>query len=91
MAVFHDNLDTIGKTPLLEIRRVGKELGANILAKIEARNPAFSVKCRIGVAMIRAAEKAGLLPRGRKSSKQPAATRGSRWRLPAPREVSRSR
>jgi cysteine synthase len=66
MAVFHDNLDTIGKTPLLEIRRLGKELGANILAKIEARNPAFSVKCRIGVAMIRAAEKAGLLPPGTK-------------------------
>jgi cysteine synthase A len=66
MAVFQDNLDTIGKTPLLEIRRLGKELGANILAKIEARNPAFSVKCRIGVAMIRAAEKAGLLPPGTK-------------------------
>lgn len=64
MAIYRDNLESIGQTPLIEIRRLGQDVGANILAKIEGRNPAYSVKCRIGAAMIWAAEKAGLLPPG---------------------------
>ena len=64
MPVFHDNLEAIGRTPLVEIRRLTKDLGATVLAKIEGRNPAYSVKCRIGVSMIRAAEKAGQIPPG---------------------------
>lgn len=61
MAIFTDNSLSIGKTPLVRINRINAGTTATILAKIEGRNPAYSVKCRLGAAMIWAAEKAGKL------------------------------
>lgn len=63
--IFSDNSLTIGHTPLVELHRVTKGTGARVLAKIEGRNPAYSVKCRIGAAMIWKAEKEGLLGPGK--------------------------
>jgi len=64
MAVYKDNSESIGHTPLVRINRLAKGLKATILAKIEGRNPAYSVKCRIGAAMIWDAEKRGVLKSG---------------------------
>jgi cysteine synthase A len=64
MPIFTDNSESIGRTPLVRINRIGEETGATILAKIEGRNPAYSVKCRIGAAMIWDAEKSGKLKPG---------------------------
>jgi cysteine synthase len=64
MAIFEDNSRSIGNTPLVRLNRVSQGLGATIVAKIEGRNPACSVKCRIGAAMIEAAERDGLLTPG---------------------------
>jgi len=63
--VYSDNSLSIGRTPLVRLNRVGAEGGATILAKIEGRNPAYSVKCRIGASMIWDAEEKGLLGPGR--------------------------
>jgi cysteine synthase A len=59
--IFSDITKTVGKTPLVRLNRIGKELDAEILVKIESFNPLSSVKDRIGVAMIEAAQKAGIL------------------------------
>ncbi|MEI6359377.1 MAG: cysteine synthase A, partial [Synechococcus sp. ELA619] len=64
-AIFSDNSLTIGRTPLVQLNRVVAPGGARVLAKIEGRNPAYSVKCRIGAAMIAQAEKDGLLGPGK--------------------------
>jgi cysteine synthase A len=64
MPVYKDNPDSIGRTPLVKINRLAKGAKATILAKIEGRNPAYSVKCRIGAAMIWDAEKRGVLKSG---------------------------
>ncbi|MGL4938049.1 cysteine synthase A, partial [Shewanella sp.] len=56
--IFEDNSYTIGHTPLVRLNRVSQ---GKVLAKVEARNPSFSVKCRIGANMIWDAEKKGLL------------------------------
>jgi cysteine synthase A len=64
-AIFDDNSRSIGRTPLVRIRRVAGGAGATILAKIEGRNPAYSVKCRIGASMIWAAEQRGELTPGK--------------------------
>lgn len=64
MSVFADNADTIGRTPLVRINRLANGLNVRLLAKIEGRNPAYSVKCRIGAAMIWDAEKSGRLKPG---------------------------
>ena len=64
MSVFVDNVETIGRTPLVRINRLTHGLNVRLLAKIEGRNPAFSVKCRIGAAMIWDAEKSGRLQPG---------------------------
>ena len=61
MKIYSDHSLSIGHTPLVKINRLGS---SNILAKIEGRNPAYSVKCRIGAAMIWDAEKKGLLKPG---------------------------
>src|SRR5512135_3323368 len=61
---FADNSLSIGRTPLVKINRMAQGLKATILAKVEGRNPAYSVKCRIGASMIWDAEKRGLLKRG---------------------------
>lgn len=61
--VFTDNSQAIGNTPLVRINRLGPK-GVTILAKIEGRNPAYSVKCRIGASMIWDAESSGRLKPG---------------------------
>ncbi|MGD0915245.1 MAG: cysteine synthase A [Thermodesulfobacteriota bacterium] len=61
---FDDNSLSIGNTPLVRINRMAQGLKATILAKIEGRNPSYSVKCRIGSSMIWAAEQQGLLKAG---------------------------
>ena len=64
MPVFSDNAESIGRTPLVRINRLTQGLKATVLAKIEGRNPAYSVKCRIGAAMIWDAEQTGKLRPG---------------------------
>jgi cysteine synthase A len=64
MPIFKDNSESIGRTPLVKINRLTRGLSATVLAKIEGRNPAYSVKCRIGAAMIWDAEKRGVLKPG---------------------------
>jgi cysteine synthase A len=63
MATFKDNSLSIGKTPLIQLGRV-VPAGSKVFAKIEGRNPAYSVKCRLGAALIWDAEKRGLLGPG---------------------------
>ena len=62
--IYADNSLSIGKTPLIKLNRVTEGSKATVLAKIEGRNPAYSVKCRIGAAMIWDAEKRGALKAG---------------------------
>src|SRR5580692_11137775 len=62
---YQDNSLSIGRTPLVKLNRIGGGAGARILAKIEGRNPAYSVKCRIGAAMVWDAEKRGVLGPGK--------------------------
>jgi cysteine synthase A len=62
---FKDNAESIGHTPLIRLNRVTDGASATVLAKIEGRNPAYSVKCRIGSALIWDAEKRGLLGPGK--------------------------
>ncbi|MDH5655190.1 MAG: cysteine synthase A [Spirochaetia bacterium] len=64
MNVFSDNSQSIGRTPLVRLNRVTEGCEAEIYAKIEGRNPSYSVKCRIGAAMIWEAEKKNLLKPG---------------------------
>lgn len=64
MPVYADNSESIGRTPLVKVNRVSQGVNATILAKIEGRNPAYSVKCRLGAAMIWDAEKTGKLKAG---------------------------
>ena len=63
--VFTDNSLSIGRTPLVKLNRITDGAAATVLAKIEGRNPAYSVKCRIGAALIWDAEKRGLLGAGK--------------------------
>jgi cysteine synthase A len=62
---FEDNARSIGNTPLVRLNRVIDGAKATVLAKIEGRNPAYSVKCRIGAAMVWDAEKRGVLGAGK--------------------------
>ncbi|QLB20992.1 cysteine synthase A [Vespertiliibacter pulmonis] len=59
MTIYSDNSETIGNTPLVRLKHFGQN--GNVLAKIESRNPSFSVKCRIGANMVWQAEKDGIL------------------------------
>ncbi|KMT66669.1 cysteine synthase A [Catenovulum maritimum] len=62
MKVFEDNSLAIGNTPLVKLKKVST---GNVYAKVESRNPSFSVKCRIGANMIWDAEKKGILTEGK--------------------------
>lgn len=63
--VFADNSLSIGRTPLVRLNRIVDGAKATVLAKIEGRNPAYSVKCRIGASMIWDAEARGILKPGK--------------------------
>ncbi len=63
MKIARDMTELVGRTPLVRINKLGKGLGADIVAKLEFFNPCGSVKDRIGVSMIEAAEQAGLIDR----------------------------
>jgi len=63
--VYSDNSFSIGRTPLVRLNRVTAGLEATVLAKIEGRNPAYSVKCRIGASMVWDAERRGVLKPGK--------------------------
>jgi cysteine synthase A len=63
--VYQDNSLSIGRTPLVKLNRITNGAKATVLAKIEGRNPAYSVKCRIGAAMIWDAEEKGVLRPGK--------------------------
>jgi cysteine synthase A len=65
LAAFDDNSASIGRTPLIRLNRVINGSKARVFAKIEGRNPAFSVKCRIGASMVWDAEKRGVLKPGK--------------------------
>ncbi len=65
MSFYANNSLSIGHTPLVKLNQITDNAPATILAKIEGRNPAYSVKCRIGAAMIADAEKRGLLGKGK--------------------------
>src|SRR5512138_2115663 len=62
--IYADNSQSIGNTPLIQLNHVTKGAKATVLAKIEGRNPAYSVKCRIGASMIWDAEERGVLKPG---------------------------
>src|SRR5437762_10548550 len=63
--VYQDNSFSIGRTPLVRLNHVTAGAQATVLAKIEGRNPAYSVKCRIGASMIWDAERRGILKPGK--------------------------
>jgi len=63
--IYEDNAASIGRTPLVRINHLAKGAAATVLAKIEGRNPAYSVKCRIGASMIWDAEQRGILKAGK--------------------------
>ncbi|QJQ04789.1 cysteine synthase A [Undibacterium piscinae] len=65
MALYLNNADSIGRTPLVRLNRITDGAGATVLAKIEGRNPGYSIKCRIGAAMVADAEQRGLLGPGK--------------------------
>src|SRR3954454_22878439 len=62
---FEDNARSIGQTPLVRLNRIVPGAQARVLAKIEGRNPAYSVKCRIGASMVWDAEQRGVLKAGK--------------------------
>jgi cysteine synthase A len=62
--IYEDNSLSIGNTPLVKLNRIAYGLPATIVAKIEGRNPSYSVKCRIGASLIWDAERRGILKRG---------------------------
>lgn len=65
MNIYADNSLSIGRTPLVKLNRVTEGAKAAVLAKIEGRNPAYSVKCRIGASMVWDAEERGILRPGK--------------------------
>ena len=103
MKIATDVTSLIGNTPLVELARIGADLPGRVIAKLEFFNPAHSVKDRIGVAMIDALERDGLLVRGRSTIIEPtsgntgialamaAADRGYRCVLTMPESMSQER
>lgn len=76
--IFADNAHSIGNTPLVQINRIAPR-GVTILAKIEGRNPGYSVKCRIGANMVWDAESSGKLKPGMTIVEPTRATPVSAW------------
>ena len=64
MKYFDNNALSIGETPLVKLNNVVNSNKTLVLAKVEGRNPAYSVKCRIGASMVWEAEKRGILNKG---------------------------
>ena len=81
--VYEDNSLTIGNTPLVKLNRVSK---GRVLAKVESRNPSFSVKCRIGANMIWDAEKKGLLGPGKEIIEPTSGNTCLLYTSPSPRD-----
>ncbi len=75
--IFEDNSRSIGRTPLVRLNSVTKDLNCTIAVKIEGRNPAYSVKCRVGAAIIWDAEEKGILVPGSKDITVIEATSGN--------------
>lgn len=75
--IFPDNSQSIGGTPLVRLNRVTSGLKCTVAAKTEGRNPAYSVKCRVGAGIIWAAEKEGILREGPKARTVIEATSGN--------------
>ena len=75
--IFEDNSRSIGRTPMVRLNSVTKDLNCTIAAKIEGRNPAYSVKCRVGAAIIWDAEEKGILVPGSKDVTVIEATSGN--------------
>jgi cysteine synthase A len=63
--IYEDNSLSIGRTPLVKLNQITAGAGATVLAKIEGRNPSYSVKCRIGASMVWDAERRGVLGPGK--------------------------
>src|SRR5512135_3105422 len=63
--IYDDNSFSIGNTPLVRLNRITRGAHATVVGKVEGRNPAYSVKCRIGAAMIWDAERRGILKPGK--------------------------
>jgi len=63
--IYTDNSLSIGNTPLIKLNRITSGISANIYAKIESRNPTFSVKCRLGAGLVWDAEKKGILDKNK--------------------------
>lgn len=100
MSIFENNADSIGNTPLIRLNRV--MAGAQVLAKMESRNPSASVKCRLGANLVWDAEKKGLLKPGMRLLEATsgntgialayvAAARGYQLTLTMPRSMSLER
>lgn len=83
--IFEDNSLTIGHTPLVRLNRIGN---GRILAKVESRNPSFSVKCRIGANMIWDAEKRGVLKPGVELVEPTRVIPGLHWPMSLPLAVT---
>ena len=77
-------LQSVGRTPLVRLRRLAEGLQASVAVKVESLNPGGSVKDRVGVAMIAEAERRGWLRPAAPSSRPPPATPASAWRWSPP-------
>jgi threonine dehydratase len=90
MRIANNVAELVGNTPLVKLNRLAPANGATIALKLEFFNPAHSVKDRIAVAMLDAAEAAGKITPTPSSSSPPPATPASAWRWSAPPAATRA-